>query len=135
VRWLAGALALVAGLAGAAAPPPPLTIAVRGPVFAGGELAVEVRRSGGLAERPVVVYLAVDGAAIERFPLDRPTQVIAAPVPELTAGRHEVLVKTGSLRATQTIRVWPRWTPAALLGVGLVVVAAALAARRRRSPR
>jgi len=98
------------------APPPlrtaaPLEIEVLGPRFAGGELVVEVRQSGALAGRKLAVQLAVDGASVGRFELEGEVTRLRARTDRMTAGPHQVLVKSGSQRAVATVRVWPGWLP------------------------
>jgi hypothetical protein len=137
LRRCAATAALLAGLRGAAAAfgVSTLEIEVAKPVFEGGELEIEVRRGGPLAGRALVVHLVIDGRAVERYPLSPETTRIAARSPALTAGIHEIQLKSGSVRAIESIRVWPRWMPGAALGVGLAVLAAAGVGWRRRSRR
>jgi hypothetical protein len=129
---LAGALLGEASLAAAGA----LRLEVSGPAFEGSALAVEIERTGQLANRKIVAYLAVDGVAVDRYPLDQPRTRVELRSPALTAGRHEILVKSGSERAAVTIRVWPRWVPGAAIGAGVAaLLAVAWGIRRRRTRR
>ena len=127
------ALAVAAGLAAAAAPAPPaLAIEVATPLVAGAELAVEVRQSGELAGRALGVQLAVDGASVERFETAGATIVLRSRSARLTAGTHEILVKSGSYRAAATVRVWPAWMPRAAGAAAAALAALAIWALRRR---
>lgn len=135
-RALAAA-ALLAVSAHAAARPAAaesaLSIRVATPVFVGSELVVEVRQGADLAGRPIALQLAVDGIAVARFEATGGVTELRAPAPA-TAGPHEILVKSGSRRAVQSIRVWPRST-LPLAGALAAAIALALLAgfRRRRS--
>jgi len=128
---------LLLGLALAPAPlrpaAAPLEIEVLGPRFAGGELVVEVRQSGALAGRKLAVQLAVDGASVGRFELAGEVTRLRARTERMAAGSHEVLVKSGTLRAVATLRVWPGWLPWAGGGFLAALGLAAYLLRRRGS--
>ena len=128
------AVALQSAAAGAA-PQPPLAISVRTPLFAGSDLVVEVRTSGVLAGRPLAVQLAVDGASIGRFETSGDGSELRARPPALSAGWHEIMVKTGSIRATARVRVWPGWLPAAMAVAALAAAGLGLILWRRRLAR
>jgi hypothetical protein len=128
------AVALQSAAAGAAAEPP-LAISVRTPLFAGSELVVEVRASGVLAGRPLAVQLAVDGASVGRFETSADVSELRTRPPALAAGWHEIMVKTGSVRATARVRVWPGWLPAAMAAAALAAAALGLVLWRRRASR
>lgn len=127
------ALALAAAQAFAGGAAPGLTIAVGTPLFAGSDLVVEVRQGGALAGRELAVQVAVDGVAVGRFVTGGGSTELRVASPPLAAGRHEILVKSGSHRAAVEVRVWPRWSlyaPAvAAAALGALVVARL---RRRR---
>lgn len=89
----------------------PLQIDVHGPLFEGSELVVEVRQTGALAGKRLALQLAVDGVSVGRFEASGDRTTLRAEAARLTAGRHEILVKSGSVRATASVRVWPAWTP------------------------
>jgi hypothetical protein len=140
VRRAALALGAAAGLAVAvqlaaagAAAQSPLAISVRTPLFAGSDLVVEVRASGVLAGRPLAVQLAVDGASVGRFETSGDVSELRASPPALSAGWHEILVKTGSVRATARVRVWPGWLPAAMAAASLAAAGLGLVLWRRRA--
>lgn len=109
-----------------------LEIEVSGPLFVGSELVVDVRQSGALAGKRLALQLAVDGASVGRFEASGDRTTLRASTPSLTAGRHEILVKSGSVRATATIRVWPRWIPLAAGAAAVGAVAFLLFLRSRR---
>lgn len=128
---VAVAVALGASAAGATEPAAEaLAIEVRGPLFSGSDLVVEVRQSGALAGKRLALQLAVDGVSVGRFEASGDRTTLRAEAARLTAGRHEILVKSGSVRATASVRVWPAWTP--WLGAGLLVLVLLLLLRRRR---
>lgn len=135
-RVAALVLALAAALARAAsAREGGLAVEVRTPVFAGGELTVELRQNGGLAGRPLAVQLVVDGVSVGRFETTGDLTLLRARPAGLAAGRHRIAVKTGTVRAEREIRVWPAPLPMAVLGALLLVgggAGAALLRRRRR---
>lgn len=112
-QLLVAILFLAAGLAARAAEPTggPLQVDVRGPLFAGSDLVVEVRQTGALAGKRLALQLAVDGVSVGRFEASGDRTTLRAEAARLTAGRHEILVKSGSVRATASVRVWPAWTP------------------------
>lgn len=122
---------VLAGASGAAPAEPALALDVRTPIFAGSELVVEVRQAGDLAGRPLAVQLAVDGVAVGRFETTGSVTELRAPAPT-AAGRHEILVKSGSRRAATTVRVWPGWTLPAAGAAALALGAFAYGVYRRR---
>ncbi|MCB1008217.1 MAG: hypothetical protein KDB94_04895 [Acidobacteria bacterium] len=111
-----------------------LEIDVQGPLIAGSELVVEVRQSGALAGKRLALQLAVDGSSVGRFEATGDRTTLRASTPQLTAGRHEILVKSGSVRVAATVRVWPRWTLFAAAGAGALALLGAVLLRRRRAP-
>lgn len=128
---VAVAVALGASAAGATEPAAEaLAIEVRGPLFSGSDLVVEVRQSGALAGKRLALQLAIDGVSVGRFEASGDRTTLRAAAPGWSAGRHEILVKTGSVRVGLTVRVWPVWAP--WLGAGLFAVALLLLVRRRR---
>jgi len=109
---VAVAVAIGASAAGATEPAAEaLAIEVRGPLFSGSDLVVEVRQSGALAGKRLALQLAIDGVSVGRFEASGDRTTLRAAAPGWSAGRHEILVKTGSVRATASVRVWPAWTP------------------------
>jgi len=112
-----------------------LEIDVRGPLFADSDLVVEVRQSGALAGKRLALQLAVDGVSVGRFEASGDRTTLRAQA-HLTAGRHEVLVKSGSVRVGVTVRVWPAWFPwlGGLLLAGALVVLVRRSLRRPPSP-
>lgn len=135
VARLARTAALAALPALAAAAEPPLAIDVQTPVFAGSELAVEAIPGGALARQPLVLHLIVDDVSIERFQTEGGRQWLRARSARLTPGWHEIAVKTGSVRATARVRVWPGWLPAAITATALAAVGLGVALWRRRRRR
>ena len=125
-------LALLAWPAGAESETSALRLAVQTPVFAGAELAVELRQAGALAGRPLAVQLVVDGVSVGRFETTGETTILRARPERLSAGRHVIGVKSGSLRAEQSVRVWPAWMPGAAVGALLLFGLGGFAAVRRR---
>ncbi len=105
------------------------------PLFSGSALVVEVRQSGSLAGRRLAVQLGVDGASIGRFETTGDVTLLRAESLRLTAGVHEIVVKSGSVRATAAIRVWPGWSPwaAGALLLAIVGLGLARALHRRRA--
>ncbi len=124
------ALAALPGRASAAEPP--LAIDVRTPVFAGSELVVEAIPAGALARQPLVFQLVVDGVSVGRFQSEGGPIVLRARPERLTAGWHEVAVKSGSVRAAARIRVWSGWLPAAIAAAALAALGLGVALWRRR---
>jgi hypothetical protein len=105
-------------------------------------LRVETR--GALAERPVTLTVAVNGAVLDPVRVRAGVAVIPVPKAALRAGRNQLIVKTGSERTTIEPFVVPlaAWLPALLLaaGGGVLLARRGLASRapggsRRRSSR
>lgn len=129
--------ALSADVAHAAAAAQPLALEIDGPLFSGAPLVVELRQSGSLAGRRLAVQIAIDGASAGRFETTGDVTRITVDSVRLTPGTHEVFAKTGSVRATATVRVWPAWLPwvAAVVLLAIVGLGVARVLHRRRPGR
>ena len=133
---LVSACALLASPRAAPGEEPRLVASVRGLTFEGGEveLASEMRRS--LADQEVTLTVTVDSEVADRFNARGPRVRHRFAHPLLTAGSHELVVRTGTERATVTVRVlpsWIRWAGGTALLVALLLVALEVLRRWRRA--
>jgi hypothetical protein len=132
------ALGLALGLGAAAVPGAP-TLAVDGPawVLAGRGVELTVRQGGALAGQRLRLLLFVDGDLVERASTGGDVSRVRLSPPALAAGRHVLLVKSGSESATLEVRAVSAGRAAALALTMLLLAGAAAAirlARRRRRP-
>jgi hypothetical protein len=125
--------ALASGATHAATTPQPLAIEIDGPLFSGAPLVLELRQSGSLAGRRLAVQVGIDGASAGRFEATGDLTRITVESARLTPGVHEIVVKSGSVRAAATVRVWPGWMP--WVAGALLLLVVLLTVRRARSGR
>lgn len=128
-------LAFALGTA-AVAREPRLSLAVDEPAFAGRGVELVVEMRGALERERVTFTVFVDGRIAERFDARGPHARHRLVHPALTAGVHEITIKTGSEKAKVELRVLPGWWPpagAAVLVVLLVLAAIGTLRRRRRA--
>jgi hypothetical protein len=125
-RAVRPALAVLAALAGASAVAESPRLTVSGPrwVIAGSDVTVTVTTAGALAvaRPPVLLTVSVDGVAVARVEATPPQTRVTLPWRSLPAGRHEIGVKTGSVRATLGMEVLPRrpvWIALGFLGLAV----------------
>jgi len=140
LRRIGTALLVAIGIAGAAqvrADEPRLQVTVLGSTFEGGEATLEIEMRRSLADQLVTLTVTVDSEVVDRFEARGPLVRHHFAHPLLTAGEHEIVVRTGTETAETRIRVRSRrvlWW----LGILLLLVLAGVAygiRRRLRSPR
>lgn len=130
---LLGASLLALATAGpAAAERPRLVLTAGSPVFEGGELELAVEMRGALEDRFVTFTVTVDGEAVHKFDARGPSARHRFSDPSLTAGVHEIGIRTGSEKARIEVRVLPRWTLPAAGGTLVALATLTLFALRRR---
>jgi hypothetical protein len=109
-------------------------IALRGPAWtlAGRSVTIDVTTAGALAERDVLLVVAVDSDVVGRFTTSGGRARAVVPAANLNAGGHEISVKSGSERSVLRVRVLPAAYPAAAAALLAAAALVAVVARRRR---
>lgn len=108
-------------------------LSVHGPawIVAGSSATLEIATSGGLAEHDVSLVVAVDSDVVARLGTVDGRARVVVPAARLSAGEHELAVKTGSERSVLRLRVVPATYPAA--AAAALVALSFVVWRRRRS--
>jgi hypothetical protein len=109
-----------------------LTLEARGWVVAGRPLELRIVPHGPLEGRRLTVTIFVDDERVDDVDLPRAPATFVLPTADLAAGRHRILAKTGSERATLEVRVFPASMGRAVALALLASAAAAFVWRRRR---
>lgn len=128
----ATALVLLASAAAASANTRTLHVETDGWGFAGRPLEVLIEPRGPLAGRGLTVTIFVDDERLADVALPRRAVTYRLPTRGLAPGRHRVLLKCGSERATFEFRLLPRWLPGAAAFATLALAGIALSVVRRR---